>query len=151
MFISKDSHLDHGLNVEHILFILREFGHINQFHMETVDMPEGLAELDCALFGPLMGDKPIPEEMVFYKKRGERIGQTRMFHPPIQASSSMRVQITTRKLSVIIGPHDGQVILYTAFGGPITPREPWDPSLNEKEKAESETFWKQHALLELGI
>lgn len=37
-------------------------------------------------------------------------------------------------------------ILYTAFGGPLAPREPGDPDLPAEERAESEAFWAEHAL-----
>lgn len=37
--------------------------------------------------------------------------------------------------------------LFTAFYGQLAPREPWDPSLPEQERAESEEFWKNHAIV----
>jgi len=39
-------------------------------------------------------------------------------------------------------------VLYTAYGGPVAPREPFDRSLDEEAKAESEKFWAEHALAE---
>jgi hypothetical protein len=52
-------------------------------------------------------------------------------------------------ITVIGGPHlDDPCILYTAFGGPATPKEPGDPSLdgNLIELAKSQAFWAEHAL-----
>lgn len=40
---------------------------------------------------------------------------------------------------------DGLNTLFTAFYGKLAPKEPWDCS-TETEKAESENFWKTHAL-----
>jgi hypothetical protein len=37
-------------------------------------------------------------------------------------------------------------ILYTAFGGPLTPKEPGDATLSGEERQESFKFWSQHAL-----
>jgi hypothetical protein len=37
-------------------------------------------------------------------------------------------------------------ILYTAFGGPLTPKEPGDAALSGEERQESFKFWSQHAL-----
>lgn len=36
--------------------------------------------------------------------------------------------------------------LFTAFYGKLAPKEPWDDSLRESDRAESESFWKTHAL-----
>jgi hypothetical protein len=41
-------------------------------------------------------------------------------------------------------------MLYTAFGGPLAPKEPGDPTLKDSEREESEKFWSQHALVEEG-
>ena len=38
-------------------------------------------------------------------------------------------------------------MLFTAFGGPLAPREPGDPDMTDaKEIAESKKFWSEHAL-----
>jgi hypothetical protein len=58
-----------------------------------------------------------------------------------------RATIQTRRVTVIAGPHDGETcILYTAFGGPLAPKEPGDSSLKDEEREESLRFWKTHAL-----
>ena len=50
-------------------------------------------------------------------------------------------------MTVIGGPDgDDPCVLYTAFGGPAAPREPWDPSLDEAGWAASLAFWEAHAL-----
>jgi hypothetical protein len=42
---------------------------------------------------------------------------------------------------------DGVHTLFTAFYGKLAPREPWDPSLPDQDRAESEEFWKTHAIV----
>lgn len=52
-----------------------------------------------------------------------------------------------RTMTVIGGPDDhGETILYTAYGGPSAPREPWDSTLNEEQRAQAQQFWSEHAL-----
>jgi len=133
------SHLDHGLREAHIEFLWEYFGTRDGFFIETVELPEYLEALDCGLHGPLMGDAPVPETEVIYQQRGDRPGKSRMVRRPLRQ---------TRLLSVIAGPiKDGErCVLYTAFGGPVAPREPFDSGLDDKAKAESTQFWDEHAL-----
>ena len=137
MIITKDSHLDHGLTPKHIDWILQKFGPRKGFFIETVKMPSSLPPIDSGLYGPLAGDPPVNEDDVFYQQRGTRPGKSRLVGRPMRP---------TNELSIIAGPHEGQDILYTAFGGPVTPRELFDSSLNAEQKAESEAFWAEHAL-----
>lgn len=136
--IHKDSHLDHGLTVEHQEWLTKRFEERDGFFIETVDLPDGLGPLLRGLHGPLCGDDPVPETEVFYATRGSRAGESRMCR---------RAPRETRRMTVIAGPHDGHsCILFTAFGGEVAPREPWEPGLNDSAKAESVSFWAVHAL-----
>jgi len=140
MKIIKESHLDHGLTKAMVEYLLKRFGEREGFFIETISLPDELGELDCGLYGPLMGDEPIREDEVHYSRRGRRDGKSRMVDRSVRK---------TRLLSVIAGPHDGEsCVLYTAYGGPVAPREPFDRSLDEEEKSESEKFWAEHALAE---
>ena len=136
--IIPESHLDHGLTPAHIDFIKEKFADKTGFFIETVQLPAKLPSLQDALYGPLVGDKPVAESAVHYAVRGIRPGESRMVDKPMRE---------TRYVTVIAGPHDGKpLVLYTAFGGKLTPKEPFDPTLNPAQKAESEAFWSQHAL-----
>lgn len=139
MIITTASHLDHALTAEHIEFIKITFGGRSAFFIETLEMPSHLPSLPCALYGPIMGDEPIADDRVYKAKRGNRSGESRMIARPARPS---------RILTVIAGPHeDKPCILYTAYAGPISPREPFDSSLiHLKDKEESEAFWSKHAL-----
>lgn len=140
--ITPDTHLDHALTPAHVEFILATFGEVDAFKIRTVAMPVYLPSLPCALIGPLTGDEIVTEDRVHYTRRGNRSGLSRMiFGPPVPS----------RNLSVIIGPDDnGEIILYTAYGGPVAPREPFDPGLTPgtPEHDASVEFWARHALAE---
>ena len=141
MKITDESHLDHGLSQEVVDYLAERFADRDAFFIETLTLPEGLGSVPCGLYGPIMGDEPVAEDEVDYAVRGARPGKSRLVN-----RSSRR----TRQLTVIAGPHeDESCVLYTAFGGPLTPREPTDPDLPEEERAESEAFWSEHALARL--
>ncbi len=137
MHITSDSHVDHALTADHLAFILSRFGDREAFFLETVELPAELPPLPCGLHGPLMGDEPVPEAEVSYVVRGDRPGASRTTDRPTRM---------VRTMTVIGGPHKGAVILYTAYGGPSAPREPFDPGLDEAGRAESQAFWAEHAL-----
>lgn len=136
--LHKDSHVDHHLTQAQVQFILDRFKDKGGGFMETFDLPPELGDVPCGLFGPVMGDDPVPETEVLYQQRGNRKHPSRLVH---------REPRRTRQVSVIAGPHDGlPCVWYTAFGGPVTPKEPGDESHTEDSRASSEAFWKQHAL-----
>jgi hypothetical protein len=137
--IHKDSHLDHGLSPAHIEWMLEQFKARAGFFLETVELPRHLEPLQCGLHGPIVGDEPVPEGEVNYQKRGNRAGDSRMCDRP---------QRETRLITVIAGPHGEEpCVLYTAFGGPSAPREPWDAGIKtDSEREASVLFWAAHAL-----
>ena len=45
-------------------------------------------------------------------------------------------------MTIVCGPHDGHdFVLFTAYGGPQAPREPF-----EDKSPEARKFWEEHAL-----
>lgn len=141
--ICKDSHLDHGLTMGQLRWVLSHFADRSGFFIETVELPEDVdGTLSCALYGPLVGDAPVSEADVVYKPRGGRRGVSRL------CSRDLR---ETRTLTVIAGPHEGlDCVLFTVYGGPCAPKEPTDPSLKDEEIEASEAFWSEHALSYAG-
>ena len=138
MKITAAAHLDHALTPDHIAFIAAKFADRQAFFIETVTLDEGLSALPCGLHGPVLGDGPVPEAEVAYAVRGARAGVSRLVERPARE---------VRMMTVIGGPDgDDPCVLYTAFGGPAAPREPWDPSLDEAGWAASLAFWEAHAL-----
>jgi len=94
----------------------------------------------CGLYGPIMGDEPVPFEVIRFEARGDRKWLSRLISAPMRP---------TRMVTVIGGPDgDEPCVLYTAYGGASAPREPGDPFLagNAEGLAESEAFWSVHAL-----
>jgi hypothetical protein len=139
MIITEQSHLDHGLTGDQIAYILEQTSDKDAFFIESFELPESLGTVPSGLYGPAAGDEPIPEVAVIYKRRGDRKGESRMIAAPARQQSWV---------TVIGGPDDsGALILYTAYGGPLAPREPFDVLDEPAEvREESETFWAEHAL-----
>ena len=86
-----------------------------------------------------MGDDPVPDSECVLRVRGGRPGASRLCPRPSRPS---------RLMTVIVGPHEGETILYTAFGGPAAPREPHELPHGSDAYVESLAFWAQHALSE---
>ena len=140
MVIHPESHVDHGLTPEHIAHIMERFSDRSEFFIETFDLPDTLPDAPCGLYGPAMGDKPIRDGEAMMVQRKGRHGVSRMVPYPTRP---------TRTLTVIAGPHEADAcVLYTAHGGPASPREPndIDPVREPEAIAESRAFWAQHAL-----
>lgn len=138
MKIVAASHLDHGLSESVVAYIAFRFRDRDRFFIETFELPERLPAAPCGLHGPIVGDAPIAENEVKYEFRGNRAWNTRV------CARSPRM---TRTVTVIAGPLDSEpCVLYTAYGGPVTPREPGDSSLSPEQYVESATFWAEHAL-----
>lgn len=139
--LHPQSHLDHNLSSEHFEWLLKEFADKTAFFIATVTLPDHLGSVPCGLYGPVMGDDPIPEALVRYGVRGaNRKCATRLVDLPLRM---------TRQLTVVGGPLDDEnpCILYTSYGGPAAPREPGDLTITTWEQVvESRAFWADHAL-----
>lgn len=134
----KDTHLDHGLLPQVVDYLMTRFADRAGFFIETIELPPDLGTVPCGLYGPAMGDAPVPSAEVVMRAR-----------PPREYTSRLVAMAPrpTRKVTVIAGPHDGlPCVLYTAFGGPLTPKEPNDPTLADDKREESIAFWSEHAL-----
>ncbi len=148
--IIPQSHLDHSLAQEHVSFILERFAARSGFFRETIALPFWLGPLMCGLHGPIVGDAPIAESDVTYAIRGNRKHASRMVNRPKRETRILTV--IGGHMPVKEGNGFGAVdatrcVLYTAFGGPHTPREPGDSYICEwDELTESRKFWAQHAL-----
>lgn len=133
--VHAESHVDHGIGAAQLDWLKERFRDKDGFFIETVELPEALGTVPCGLYGPLVGDKPITED-VYEAKRGQREWTSRLIGYPTRP---------TRKVTVIAGPHDGlPCVLFTAFGGPLAPQEPGDPGCKDVEA--SKRFWSEHAL-----
>lgn len=145
MKIIKESHVDHGLTKSQIAYIENVFRNKKAFFIETIDLSDvGLGTVPCGLHGPCMGDGSVDESDVSYIYRNGRPNSSRCVDRPEQMTS---------KVTVIAGPHKDEetgeeysCVLYTAFGGPLAPKEPDDPAMKIEELDKSKAFWAEHAL-----
>jgi hypothetical protein len=88
--ITADSHCDHALTAAHKALILSTFKDRTGFFLETIPLGD-LPPLPCGLFGPSMGDLPIPESEVHYARRGQRTVESRMVDRAPRVSTRMTV------------------------------------------------------------
>lgn len=138
MKITNDSHVDHGLTPAQVDYLSKRFADRKAFFIESIDLPEDLGTVPCGLYGPIMGDAPVPEAEVVYQKRGARKHESRMVKRPLRPC---------RTVTVVAGPHNGEAcVLYTAFGGPRTPKEPRDETVTPEERDFCTKVWAEHAL-----
>lgn len=135
----KITHGDHGLLPAH-WEVVEAFvtGRGEGFFLTTLDLPEGVPDLQNALWGPASGDAPVPEEEVHYANRGGR-GDSRLCSRPTRP---------TRLLTIIgMVNADGSVNIFTAYGGPAAEREPTDPFCPAEALPAAKEFWDgKHAL-----
>jgi hypothetical protein len=143
VLILDTSHRDHDVSIEALeawalgappLVIEPQKTHI---HTVTLEGHTGL----CGLHGPCMHDDPVPASEVTWGPRHGRATNSRLCKRPPRP---------TGLLTVICGPHQGEpLVLYTAFWGPLAPRELGDPTItSDGGLQESFDFWvkKGHAL-----
>lgn len=140
------SHLDHGLLDEHWEFV-QELArhHIAENGLspliKTFEMPAYMTPLPSGLYGPAAGDEPVPEEAVFYARRGPRGWPDRLIIAPKRLSSLITVVAVpeTRDKAPT-----GRLVVWTAYGGPMAPQNPADPG--NANPAAATAFWSEHAL-----
>lgn len=107
--------------------LVERFAGRSAFFVESVELPDGLPSVECGLHGPAMGDSPVPDAECVLEVRGGRAGPSRLCRRPPRPC---------RIVTVVAGPDGGEpCVLYTAFGGPPAPREPWDSSLSERNRS----------------
>lgn len=135
LILASGSHLDHGLTEAQMNYIMEKYQDRDGFFIDTFELPKELGSVPCGLHGPATGDEPVLDSECRMEIRGSRPWHSRVCDRPTRPTQTM---------TVIAGPHDSHpCVLYTAFGGPLAPREPGDPAC---DKAESEAFWAEHAL-----
>lgn len=142
MIITSESHLDHGLTPAQVEYIKRLFRDRKEFFKETITLPASLGTVETALVGPASGADAVDESDVRYVTRAGRKCASRVLTVP-------QPRPRVRTVTAIAGPDGGEpCVLYTAYGGPLAPREPGDPDIaTQNELAESRAFWSEHALI----
>ncbi len=133
----KVFHADHGVSESTLVWALAQINP-NGFFLRTLTLPEGHVDLLNALYGPSAGDAPVSDDQVHFVKRSEDRPPSRMVKLPKRP---------TRLITLIGIQADGEVTIFTAYGGPAAEREPGDPTLRtDEEKAAAVAYWATHAL-----
>jgi len=154
------AHDDHDLQPEHLDFIDEVLADWDgSFLLKVFPLPDTCASLPSALYGPSVGDEPIKEDQVTYKKRNKRRGPSRLIDAPTRPARNIAL-IGMRVTS-------GELMLFTAYGTQAehpSPREWWDiPQIDLTKLPPAEArallfkwssdgvaachFWSQHALV----
>lgn len=135
----QESHLDHALPPEVVALLVSRYADRDGFFIDSFELPPELPPVPCTLHGPATGEPPVTDAEVTMIVRPPR---------PYPSRICQRPPVLTRTITVIAGPHEEEpCLLYTAFGGPLAPKEPEDQSLGtEDDRAASRAFWAQHAL-----
>ena len=144
------SHTDHGLLPPHWSWILDVAGdHVQECGtaggltplIRTVELPPGCPDIENGLYGPACGDAPVGDDEVVLERRGDRPWADRLVARPKRPS---------RMLTIIAVPEwrgdaaGRRLVVFTAYGGPMAPQNPEDPS--NKDPEGSRRFWAEHAL-----
>jgi hypothetical protein len=153
------AHDDHDLQPEHLVFIDEALADWDgSFLIRVLPLPDSLASIPSALYGPTAGDDTIDESTVTYQKRNGRRGPSRLIDAPTRPARNL----------VVIGMQveSGTMMLFTAYGtqsDTASPREWWDlPPLDvanltpyqalqvltkwRQDAEHSALFWTSHAL-----
>lgn len=131
-------HADHALLPVHFEVVRKIFeARADGFHALSVRLPTSCPALPCGLHGPLMGDAPVPSSEVTWAGRGARPNLSRLCARAPRPS----------RLLTVIGTRSGDCVrVFTAYGGPLAPREVTDPNLPADAAEASMQFWATHAL-----
>lgn len=137
MIVHPESHVDH-VSAEVLALIKERYADRSGFFVDTFELPLGLS-VECGLHGPIMRDAPIPHWECWHDFRPGR---------GIRSRLCARRPRMVRTLTVVAGPYKGEpCVLFTAYGGPVAPREVEDEMIEtEAEREKSREFWAQHAL-----
>ena len=136
------AHDDHDLQPEHLRFLDEALSDWDGSFMKRVlTLPPSYQSIPSALYGPVVGDEPVTDDMVTYEVRNKRPGPSRLIDAPMRPARNL----------VVIGMQveDGTMLLFTAYGtqsNEVSPREWWDSGMKPHEAIEAATFWSTHAL-----
>lgn len=140
--VHKDSHLDHALTSAQLSWLLNNAE--ARPGPQTLRLPHELGGVPCALIGPATAHAPVADAETCAQVRGKRPYASRVFTADAARARRLFDLPYVHEVTIIVGEHDGHpLVLFTAFGGPLAPREVGDPASDEA----SRTFWAQHALL----
>ena len=130
-------HADHGITEAQTGYIQSELAEQDQhFFIRQITIPMELGTVPCALYGPSMGDRDVPDSEVTLECRGDRPWADKLLVGwPMRPVNYVQV----------IGIREGDdFTIFTIYGGPLAPRNPEDPTNKNPELAQQ--WWDVHAL-----
>lgn len=140
--LHHQSHRDHVPRavIDHVLASVRVPHGAHVAYVVTIKLPQRVGSfVHCGLYGPAMGDPPVPESEVYYAARPGRAWPSRLVRRPLRRTHLLTV--------VAVEQVVGQWVLATVYGGPEAPREFEDPNLTGNAEIEASAgFWSHHAL-----
>jgi hypothetical protein len=145
LMLRDDGHYDvHKITKQHIDWLSQQPEVMAAKGPVTLTLPDSLPRLPNSLVGPASGHSPVTDDhpdVYMASRGGGREYNSKMIRGENQ---------TTNIITAIVRPHKetGRPFLITAFGGPMAPKEPNDPTLSDQERKASQEFWSQHALLD---
>ena len=137
----KVFHADHGIKPAQMKHIQKQLEDVapQGLFIKQINIPKRLGPVPSGLYGPAMGDDPIPRSAVAMRKRGGPSAEFRWLDPVVDWP------LRPVSYAQAIGIRDGnQFTLFTVYGGPLAPQNPADPSNPDPKGAKR--WWSQHAL-----
>ena len=137
-------HADHGIPSIMIRDAVRTLvgqGLEQGFFARTVPIDKEDGQVVNRLRGPASGEPVVPESKVSYSARGDRPWKDRMCTLPATLTRELTIVGTWERSEDY---PDGNFTVFTAYGGPLAPQNPEDPSNSDPEA--SRLFWASHAL-----
>lgn len=131
-------HADHGISKEQMAFIQSQLMEEKGFFIKQVNIPVEMGSVPCGLYGPEMGDGPVPDKDVVMVSRGN----DRPWDDRILKNFPTRPVNYVQAIGMVT---DEAKTLFTVYGGPLAPQNPADPDCQNVE--ESTKYWEEHALI----
>ena len=110
---------------------IRKVTYTPPFWMNSIDMERTIGKDSCV-------EVTSEDDVRWICRPGREIKSPVVFNKEPKNTSMFTVGLCT--------DDDGLVTVFTAFAGLKAPKEPNDPHLKDCERAESEEFWRTHAL-----
>lgn len=140
LVLTNESEIGKYIPFALVLWVLKEYQGWEDVLRQEFEIPAHIRDLDCPLYGEVMGDEPVPEQQVVWEKFPDSPAKFRIVHKPLRK---------TRVATIEAGPdsHGHACAVQRLYSGPkrVVPKD--DPSISsEYERVGVESFWLKHAL-----
>ena len=101
--------------------------------------PFGFYSFEASSVGPVALTERTPEARELYRKGRNYLSPVIIYEGECPNK--------TNEITIGVCLENGKYYIFTAFRGPLAPKEPGDPRCSDAERPEAEAFWAKHALL----